>query len=414
MLKNYLKIAWKVLLRRKFFTFISLFGISFTLMILMVLTAMVDHVFGSKSPESKSDRMVMITFMKTQMKNDGMMSGPLSYDFLNKYVRSIKAAENVSIQSIFSEVNAFANNKKLALDKKFTDENFWQITDFNFIEGNGFNKNDVDRANMVAVINMDTKNEYFGSSPALGKTITVDGKNYRVLGVVENVPLTRFFSYADIWVPLTTVPEKLKRNDNYRGEFMAMILAKNKSDLPLIKEEYQKVMAEINKQHGNKDELHYSYADNISETFSRSFFGYKDDNNLGTLIIILTLLMFLFMLLPAINLININISRIMERSSEIGVRKAFGATKNTLVGQFLVENIFLTLLGSVLGFIISIGVLRMINNSGIIQFANFTLNYTVLIYGIIIALIFGIISGVYPAFKMSRMQAVEALKGGVL
>ncbi len=104
----------------------------------------------------------------------------------------------------------------------------------------------------------------------------------------------------------------------------------------------------------------------------------------------------------------------MERSSEIGVRKAFGATKNTLVGQFLVENIFLTLLGSLFGFIFSIGVLQMINNSGIIQFANFSLNYTVLVYGIVITLIFGIFSGVYPALKMSRMQAVEALKGGAL
>ena len=56
MLKNYLKIAFKVLLRRKFFTFISLFAISFTLVVLMVVTAMLDHIFGPMPPENKRDR----------------------------------------------------------------------------------------------------------------------------------------------------------------------------------------------------------------------------------------------------------------------------------------------------------------------------------------------------------------------
>ena len=55
----------------------------------------------------------------------------------------------------------------------------------------------------------------------------------------------------------------------------------------------------------------------------------------------------LFMALPAMNLVNLNISRILERASEIGVRKAFGASSWTLVGQFLVENLILTLVGSV-------------------------------------------------------------------
>ena len=66
----------------------------------------------------------------------------------------------------------------------------------------------------------------------------------------------------------------------------------------------------------------------------------------------------LFMLLPTVNLININISRIMERASEIGVRKAFGAPARTLVGQFIVENIILTLVGGLVGFVLSFFCLR--------------------------------------------------------
>jgi putative ABC transport system permease protein len=120
------------------------------------------------------------------------------------------------------------------------------------------------------------------------------------------------------------------------------------------------------------------------------------------------------MLMPTINLININVSRILERSSEIGVRKAFGASSQTLIGQFLVENIFLTLLGGLLGFILSALALQIITNSGIIPYAQLTLNWRVFAIGIGLSLLFGLLSGVIPAYKMSKLQAVEALKGGKL
>ena len=65
------------------------------------------------------------------------------------------------------------------------------------------------------------------------------------------------------------------------------------------------------------------------------------------------LVMFLFMALPTLNLVNINLSRILERSSEIGVRKAFGASSRTLVGQFVMENVILTLVGGALALVLS-------------------------------------------------------------
>ena len=121
----------------------------------------------------------------------------------------------------------------------------------------------------------------------------------------------------------------------------------------------------------------------------------------------------LFILIPTVNLVNINISRIMERASEIGVRKAFGAPARTLVGQFLVENLLLTLVGGLAGFALSIIALRIISNSGLISYAQFTLNFRVFAYGMALAVVFGLISGVYPAWRMSRLNPVDALKGGV-
>jgi putative ABC transport system permease protein len=119
----------------------------------------------------------------------------------------------------------------------------------------------------------------------------------------------------------------------------------------------------------------------------------------------------MFMALPAINLINLNVSRIMERASEIGVRKAFGASSRTLVVQFVVENLALTVIGGLLGFLLAGFVLQSINQSGLIPYAELTLNMRIFLWGIALAVVFGLLSGVYPAWRMSRVHPVVALKG---
>jgi putative ABC transport system permease protein len=128
--------------------------------------------------------------------------------------------------------------------------------------------------------------------------------------------------------------------------------------------------------------------------------------------IVLAIGALLFMLLPALNLINLNTSRILERSSEIGVRKAFGASSRTLVGQFVVENLVLTLVGAGIGLALAAWLLQAINASGVIQYAQLSLNYRIFGWGVLLAMIFGLLSGVYPAWRMSRLHPVQALQGG--
>lgn len=409
MLKNYIKIAWKVLLRRRFFTFISLFGISFTLMVLMVVTSLFDHAFGPQMPEREMDRLLFVNNLREQTEH-GQSSGPPSYYFLNRYVRTLQTPENVSINSVFVTVNSYVDNKKLALDLKFTDQQFWEILDFRFLEGKPFGRQEVENASRVAVINENTRRQYFGEKEALGKTIEVDQVRYRVVGVVQDVPVLRLHSYADVWVPISLRNNLLA--PGLRGEYFATIKAKETADIRKIKSEYARVMQQVENSYAAKGTSIHSFPDTIFESFARSLLGKGRDNKVGVLWGIMAFVAFLFMLLPTINLVNINISRIMERSSEIGVRKAFGASSNTIIGQFIVENIFLTLLGGLLGFMLSELVLHLINDSGLIVYADLGLNLRVFGWGLLLCLIFGLISGVYPAYKMSRLQAVEALKGG--
>jgi putative ABC transport system permease protein len=94
-----------------------------------------------------------------------------------------------------------------------------------------------------------------------------------------------------------------------------------------------------------------------------------------------------------------------------GVRKAFGASSRKLVIQFVVENILLCLVGGVLGLALAKGVLLWLEGSGLIPYLKVNIDLAVFGYGLIITVLFGVVSGVIPAWKMSRLDPVYALKG---
>jgi putative ABC transport system permease protein len=154
----------------------------------------------------------------------------------------------------------------------------------------------------------------------------------------------------------------------------------------------------------------YSNADPFFTTFTRRVAGDGANNGITKVVSIISIFVLLFLLLPTINLVNINITRIMERSSEIGVRKAFGASSKTLVYQFIVENMILTLLGGLIGIVLSLLAIYLINGAKLVSNMHLTMNFTVLFYSFIACVFFGLISGVYPAWRMSKLNVVKALK----
>lgn len=411
MLKNYFKIAIAVLKRRKFFTFISLFGISFTLTVLMVLTAFIDRVGNSNYPDKKRDRSLYILNMEmTNSKNHGMSKGPHSFYFLDHYTKSLKTPVKVAISSMFDFSSAYVNNKKVPISLKFTNADYWDVLDYVFLEGKPFGKQQIDNAEKVAVISEDTKNAYFGDAPSVvGKYIEVDNIKYRVSGVVKNVPITQLTMYGDMYLPYTVSKKNYTKDKGLNGNFSGILLAKSATEVPKMQKEYSDMVSRIKIPDKDFDHL-YSFADTYFTSLIRIILGNGPESGISKMIIGLSIFVFLFMLLPTINLVNINITRIMERSSEIGVRKAFGASSQTLVYQFIVENIILTLLGGLIGVVLSVVVMQIINNSGLIANLNLSLNYMVLFCSLLACLVFGLLSGVYPAWRMSRLNVVNALK----
>ena len=144
---------------------------------------------------------------------------------------------------------------------------------------------------------------------------------------------------GDIYVPLTTA-----KTDAYRqellGDFFGLLLARSSSEFPAIKAELESRLKSVEMPDREYDRFE-APAETYFESVAGRQFSTREDvrGRPERLWAAMALVGFLFLLLPTVNLVNLNVSRIMERASEIGVRKSFGASSWTLVGQFVVENV---------------------------------------------------------------------------
>src|SRR5690606_37177690 len=136
---------------------------------------------------------------------------------------------------------------------------------------------------------------------------------------------------SSLWVPITTDKVGFKQI-TLTGNYTAQLLSKDDSDFDNVRREIGSVEEKIDLVTSSGYEEIRVYADDSMDKFARSFGPAKE-----VVFTVIIIFMVLFMILPSMNLVNINISRISERASEIGVRKAFGASSFTLVQQFIIE-----------------------------------------------------------------------------
>jgi putative ABC transport system permease protein len=410
MIRHYLVLALKVLLRRKFFTFISLFGVAFTLCTVVLVAAFMDHMLAPEAPETRQDRTLGVYSVRLLGEHGASQSGG-SYSLFDRHARNLPGAERLSIYSSNAMAQTFVNGQKVELSLKRTDAEFFEIMQFAFLEGRAYSSQEMHDRAPVAVVSQRVRERVLGGQLAVGRTIELDGQRLTVIGVVSDISELRMVPFADVWAPVTTQKGPLDTPD-VMGRFHAIVLGVDRRALAGIRDEFNSRLTRL--------ELPKEF-DVIVAPFETKFAWFARQMSLGDrrntesqaprLVVLLTIAGLLFSLLPAVNLVNINISRIMERASEIGVRKAFGARSRTLVLQFVVENVLLTLTGSLVAFALSILLLRAINNSGLLSHLQLTVNLRVFAWGVALAVLFGIISGVYPAWRMARLRPVEALKG---
>ncbi|BAV08933.1 putative ABC transport system permease protein [Filimonas lacunae] len=405
MLINYLKIAIAVFRRRKFFSFISLFGICFTLAMILVLAAVLDTVLLKNYPDAKRSRCLYIKgiYEKGATSFNG---GSLSRYFIDHYLYSLKQPEKIAVVSMQSATYSYFNDRKVSFESRSVNAAYWDIMDFTFLEGKCFTATQERLGERVAVIGESLRKDYFGNTTAVGKYIEMNRQRYRVVGVVKQAPGFGYYFSGNFFIPLSL--DYVTQSTSFYGNYYAILMATSATAVTAMQNEFDAMAKRIppsNRPYASVVVCKaQSYSDSLIETVN-------DIDGFWLLWGSVGIFVLLIMALPAINMVNINITRIMERSSEIGVRKAFGASRVTLAGQFLVENLLLTLLGGLAGIVVAWLVLLYINQTNVFEYTALTIDFTVLLTAFFTCLVFGFISGVYPAWRMSRMQVAKALKG---
>ena len=421
MLRSYLLIAWKVLLRNKAHTAISLFGITFTLLALVVVAALVDHGLGPVGPEGRRDRILVAGGAVAHRDfRYGLALGPR---LLDRFFRDLPGAQTTSILLEASRVGAYRDGARIDLALKRTDAGFWQILTFSFVEGGAYSVQDVAEARPAVVISEGTRKKLFDGAPALGRWLELSGQRFQVVGVVRDISPLHANAWADLWAPLTTSRlghHLLDLSPASDADASAIVLAAPGADSARMQQEAALRASRYDPpdaRHGRAQvSLKTSFA-RLIDGLDRGLFGRGSPvghlAQLSRLTLAALGMSLLFMLLPAVNLINLNVSRILERAPEIGVRKAFGASSRTLVGQFVVENVVLTTLGGGLALLLSTVVLGRVRATGLLGDGALAVSYRVFLVGLGLALLFGLVSGVYPAWKMARLHPLSALRGAV-
>jgi putative ABC transport system permease protein len=410
MFRNYLLTAWKVFMRRKLFTAINLVCIVLTLTVLLVVTALLQNAFYPTGVEGKSDRFVQIQMAQsTHSSKPVRRTSPLGYKIIDKYLKPLPGVEAVAASALSEAVSVYQEGRVSTVDLLYTDAEYWKILDFKLLAGRLYHQDDMDQGRYVAVINQSTARKLFPGQPYLGQKFSAGGQLLTIIGVVEDV--MQLNAYADVWVPLTAQPSSDYKTKQF-GDFRAMILAHSAADVPAIKQAIIRAAKSVQFDDPEKFNIMQFWGDTKLEFFSRALLQSEtDDAGAPMLIAIIIGLMLLFMTLPALNLVNLNVGRIMERSSEIGVRRAFGATTGQLVAQLVLENVLLCLAGGMCGLLCASGVIWWLEGSGLIPYLHIDINLPVFGYSLLITVVFGILSGLIPALKMSRLDPVQALKG---
>lgn len=441
MISNYIKMAWRVLGRKKFFTAISLFGISFTLGLLMVILAFFQNELGTDRPlTNKNDFITMHSFEMSKTYYDTitvidtvMMSGVEVYDttykyedtgqnisnsdvsdnIIRDYFSDMSTVETRTIYSIGQGINVYHKGAKYTITTLNADPQYWEVMDHKLLEGRFFNQEDFDGAKQVAVISDRTAMDFFSKTKGVvGEEIVLEDKNYEVVGVIPFAGKIFPQFSPHVVMPYSTM--SLDAQQHYFGYFNAMFLKKPEASLAALKEELDQRATTVKLDHpdnkGDYDTASVRTA-SLDENFSQGLYYDEDEERSYRIVrwILLGLLSF-FILLPTINLINLNVSRILERSSEIGVRKAFGADRGNIITQFIVENIVITLIGGAIGLAVAYIIINMINSGGYLGNSIIRMSPKFFLWSLLVALVFGVLSGLVPALKMSKLQIVNALK----
>jgi len=334
----------------------------------------------------------------------GIIVTSLSLDDL----RSIeKSSNDLEIEAVTAYVNGVGT---VSFKNNFYDTNLEGVTQA-YLEVEGgelssgrfFSEEENDSLSRVAILGYAVKQELFGDSDPVGQKIKIKKQIFDVIGVLEERGQVAFRDYDNkVLLPLKTMQKNIA-GINYLNDIS--IRVSESADIDDVIFNIENIVRD---NHGIKDQS------GDSDDFSvRSLTELLDlvKNITNALKYFLALMASLSLVVGGIGIMNIMLISVNERTREIGLRKALGATNKNITNQFLLEAIFLTLIGGIIGVISGVFFSWII--SIIMKTLNYDWSFKVGLFSIILAVtisaLIGLVFGIYPAKKASKLEPVEAL-----
>ncbi len=425
MYKQYFKQTIHMMKESPWLTFISIFGTALAISLIMTIIIAHQAMYRNMAPETARERTLYVKWVGVQDKltESTQANGYLSLKTIRECFQSLEIPEAVSItspaQSRLATIPGDPGERCFVL---FTDDVFWKVCSFNVLKGNLYTKAEFDAGIRKVVISEKLARRMFGSvDEAVGKSIQLSFVPYTVCAVVADVTPRTTFSYAHAWVPFTSanIPE-IKGSENIMGHYKCMIMARSSSDFDEIREEIVRRTEQYNKTLVDHKVYYYQQPDTKYVEEMRFGPGMPDMTGvyLNSIIPILIAL-----LVPAINLSGLTLSRMQERVSELGVRKAFGSTRAGLLGQIVYENIVLSVISGALGLLFSYWFLYLLKDWVFTSSTYFGMDVTaevpvsilfrpeVFLIAFLFCSLLNLLSACVPAWRVSSIPIVESLKG---
>ncbi|RME54700.1 MAG: FtsX-like permease family protein [Caldilineae bacterium] len=282
----------------------------------------------------------------------------------------------------------------------FQDVRSWRPAIGDFIA-----QTDVQERSRVAVIGADVYKRLFDPNEyPIDQTIRINNVVFRVIGVMERRGGSGFGNLDEsVFIPLTTAQDRLFRRKTVSGDYRVSVIYVSVAESERM-DAAQEQIAEILRERHNIAYLDEDDFSIINQTDLISIFG----DILGALTLFLGAIAGISLLVGGIGIMNIMLVSVTERTREIGLRKAVGAKRRDILGQFLIEAVTLAVFGGILGIIIGATGAQAI--SSFIESFSAVVGMDAIVISILFSMAVGLFFGIYPAYRASQLNPIDALR----